>query len=103
MRMTGLGVLSPVHLPRSDIAAIEALLGLPPGPDGRHNLELHGIAVEAHAFGFFLGTAVMLEDCRAPEGSDTLWGILSDAYTRGCEWVLIDRDEPPDPSRPRYD
>lgn len=103
MRLTGLAVLSPVHLPRSDIAAIEALLGLPTGPDGRHNLELHGIAVEAHAFGFFLGTAVMLEDFRAPEVSDTLWGILSDAEHHGCEWVLIDRDEPPDPSRPRFD
>jgi hypothetical protein len=103
MRITGLAVLSPVHLPRSDINAIEALLRLPTDAEGRHNLEYHGIAVEAHAFGFFLGTAAILEDFRAPEVSATLWGILSDAEHQGCDWVLIDRDEPAIDALLRFD
>lgn len=103
MRITGLAVLSPVHLPRSDIDAIEALIRLPTDAEGRHNLEYHGIAVEAHAFGFFLGTAAMLEDYRAPEVSDVLWDVLSDAEHQGCDWVLIDRDEPADAMLQRFD
>ncbi len=103
MRITGLAVVSPVHLPRPDIVAIEALLRLPAGPGGRRSLELHGIAVEAHAFGFFLCTAAMLEDFRAPEVSAELYGLLSNAEFQGCDWVLIDRDEPADASLPRFD
>jgi hypothetical protein len=103
MRITGLAVLSPVHLPRADIAAIEAVLRQPTDGEGRNNFELHGIAIEAHAFGFFLSTAGMLEDVRAPEVSETLWGILSDAEFQSCEWVLIDRDEPADAARHRFD
>lgn len=103
MRITGLAVVSTAHLPPSDLAAIEALLALPVDDRGRRSLELHGIAVEAHACGFFLDTVAVLEDERAPEVSTHLWAILAAAEHAGCDWVLFDRDEPVDPDLPRFD
>lgn len=58
--------------------------------------------VEAHAFGCFLHTGVLLDDERPSGISEPLWGILSDAEQRGCDCVLIDRDEPANASLPRY-
>lgn len=102
MRITGLAVVSTAHVPKSDLAAIEALLALPVDDSGRRCLELHGIAVEAHAAGFFLDTVAVLEDERAPEVSTALWAILSNAEHAGCDWVLFDRDEPTDAPLPRF-
>ena len=103
MRISGLAVISPVHMPRADLAAIEALLRLPVDAERRHNFELHGIAVEAHAFGFFSCTTAVLEDGRAPEVSPTLWRLLEDAERAGCDWILVDRDEPACTELDRFD
>ena len=47
-------------------------------------------------------TGMVLDDER-PEGvSAELWRILGDAEHQGCDWVLFDRDEPVDPSLPRF-
>lgn len=102
MRISGLAVLSPVHLPRSDLNAIKALLLLPLDDDGRRHLEHYGMIVEVHAFGYFLHTGVVVDDERPSEISEPLWSILSNAEQRGCDWVLIDRDEPADKSLPRF-
>ena len=102
MRITGLAVLSPAHLPRPDFEAIEAQILEARADGGRRHLEHWGIAVETHAYGLFLHTGKVLEDERPDGVSAELWRILSDAEFRGCDWVLFDRDEPVDPALPRF-
>ena len=102
MRITGLAVLSPAHLPRPDFDAIEANILSPVADGGRRHLDHHGIAVETHAYGLFMHTGMVLDDERPSGVSPELWAILSDAEHQGCDWVLFDRDEPVDPSLPHF-
>ena len=103
MRMSGLAVISPLHLPPTDRDAIAALIDAP-CPNGRREpLDYHGIAVEAHAFGAFLNTGLVVEDDKPAALSDGLWAILEAAEAQGCDWVLVDRDEPPSDQLPRFD
>ena len=94
MRFSGLAVISPRHLPPAELRTIERLIRSAPITDGRPAIDFHGIAVEAHRYGFFLNTALVLEDERPVDVSDTLWAILEAAERQGCDWLLIDRDEP---------
>jgi len=94
MRISGLAVLSPRHLPPAELRTNERLIKSAPIADGRPTIDFHGIAVEAHRYGFFLNTALVLEDDRPVDVSDTLWAILEAAERQGCGWLLIDRDEP---------
>ena len=103
MRMSGLAVLSTVHMPSAERGAIEALIAAAPLVNGRQTIAFHGIAVETHSFGFFLNTGLVVEDERPGEVSETLWDILNEAERQGCDWVLFDRDEPPSPDWPRFD
>lgn len=92
MRISGLAVLSTVHMPTAERGAIEALIAAAAIIDGRQSIAFHGIAVETHSFGFFLNTELVVEDERPDEVSDTLWHILNEAERQGCDWVLFDRD-----------
>jgi hypothetical protein len=94
MRISGLAVLSPRHLPPAELRTIERLIRSAPITDGRPAIDYHGIAVEPLQYGFFLNTALVLEDEQPVEVSDTLWAILNAAERQGCDWLLIDRDEP---------
>lgn len=94
MRISGLAILSPRHLPPAELRTIERLIRSAPIADGRSAIDFHGIAVEAHRYGFFLNTALVLEDERPVDVSNTLWAILEEAERQGCDWLLIDRDEP---------
>ena len=94
MRISGLAVLSPRHLPPAELRAIERLIRSAPIFDDRLAIDYHGITVEPHRYGFFLNTALVLEDPKPADVSDTLWHILEQAERQGCDWVLIDRDEP---------
>lgn len=98
MRISGLAVLSTAHMPTAERGAIEVLIAAAPLVDGRQTVAFHGIAVEPHNFGFFLNTGLVVEDERPAEVSDTLWHILNEAERQGCDWVLLDRDEPPSPN-----
>ena len=103
MHMSGLAVISPLHIPAADRDAIAALIDAP-CPEGlRAPLDYHGIVVEAHAFGAFLNTGLVVEDDKPAAVSDALWAILDAAEAQGCDWVLIDRDEPPSDQLPRFD
>jgi hypothetical protein len=103
MRISGLAVLSPAHLPAPERASIEHLIGCGLFSDGRFYVDYHGIAVEIHRYGFFLHTGLVVEDERPEEVSDTLWHILNAAERQGCDWVLFDRDEPVSPDWPQFD
>jgi len=103
MRISGLAVISPLHLPPADRDAIAALIDAPCPTVRRAPLDYHGIAVEAHAFGAFLNTGLVVEDEKPRAVSDALWAILDAAEVQGCDWVLIDRDEPPSDQLPRFD
>lgn len=103
MRISGLAVISPLHLPPADRDAIAALIDAPRPTGRRAPLDYDGIAVEAHAFGAFLNTGLVVEDEKPGAVSDALWAILDAAEAQGCDWVLIDRDEPPSDQLPRFD
>ena len=94
MRISGLAVLSSRHLPPAELRTIERLIRSAPIFDGRPEIDYHDIAVEPHRYGFFLNTAIVLEDPKPADVSDTLWHILEQAERQGCDWALIDRDEP---------
>lgn len=94
MRISGLAVLAPQHLPPAELRTIERLITSAPIIDGRPAIDYHGLAVEPHRYGFFLNTALVLEDTRPVDVSDMLWAILEAAECQGCDWLLIDRDEP---------
>ena len=93
MRISGLAVLAPQHLPPAELRTIEGLIKSAPIINGRPAIDYHGIAVEPHRYGFFLNTALVLEDDRPVDVSKALWAILEAAERQGCDWLLIDRDE----------
>lgn len=103
MRISGLAVISALHIPVADRDAIAALIDAPCPTGRRALLDYHGIAVEAQAFGAFLNTGLVVDDDKPPAVSDALWAILEAAEAQGCDWVLIDRDEPPSDQLPRFD
>ena len=94
MRISGLAVLSPAHLPIGERDAIESVIRSATHRFGRAEIDYCGIAVETHRYGFFLNTAAVLEDEKPPLVSAALWNILDQAERQGCDWVLFDRDEP---------
>jgi hypothetical protein len=103
MRISGLAVISPLHIPPSDRDAIAALIDAPCVTSRRTPLSHHGIVIEAHAFGAFINTGLVVDDDKPAHVSDALWTILEAAESQGCDWVLVDRDEPPSDRLPRFD
>lgn len=101
MRITGLLIISPEHIPQREVLAIAATIEAADRAATRR-IDHHGIGVERHLDGFFLNTALVLEDPRPEEVSPELWGLLSTAERQGCDWVLFDRDEPIEPRLPRF-